>query len=132
MQCLEVSGAVRLIYRSLGVKGLNGTLPEKQCTLSISLFPLKGMSWKFKKLTLHASSNANFEILLPIGALNLGLAVTFCTPARNDASLVYNRYEVNHCLYRGSYWRTCKKITYLAITTHALYIFHVWLGRVNN
>ena len=23
MQCLEVSGAVRLIYRSLGVKGLN-------------------------------------------------------------------------------------------------------------
>ena len=29
MQRLEVSGAVRLIYRSLGVKGLNNTEPDK-------------------------------------------------------------------------------------------------------
>ena len=28
MQCLEVSGAVRLIYRSLGVKGLNLVLSK--------------------------------------------------------------------------------------------------------
>jgi len=28
MQHLEVSGAVRLIYRSLGVKGLKGTIPH--------------------------------------------------------------------------------------------------------
>ena len=40
MQGLEVSGAVRLIYKSLGVKGLNqtritGTLHEDLCTFMI-------------------------------------------------------------------------------------------------
>ena len=36
MQRLEVSGEVRLIYRLLGVKGLNSALDARPCSLSVS------------------------------------------------------------------------------------------------
>ena len=37
MQCLEVSGAVRLIYRSLGVKGLMYELKKMESYLRVNL-----------------------------------------------------------------------------------------------
>ena len=39
MQCLEVSGAVRLIYRSLGVKGLSS--PQQNKTSHQKIFKLE-------------------------------------------------------------------------------------------
>ena len=37
MQCLEVSGAVRLIYRSLGIKGLSVSTPGLHMMFVITL-----------------------------------------------------------------------------------------------
>ena len=48
MQCLEVSGAVRLIYRSLGVKGLKYILlSEARGVASIILLLYVGQKWAF-------------------------------------------------------------------------------------
>ena len=50
MQCLEVSGAVRLIYRSLGVKGLKSII----LNLNLSCTILKIILKKGKMIPLQA------------------------------------------------------------------------------
>ena len=47
MQRLEVSGAVRLIYRSLGVKGLRGLKLNTFASLRFTLVIIRAKIWNF-------------------------------------------------------------------------------------
>ena len=69
MQCLEVSGAVRLIYRSLGVKGLiilpGGPRLEYPCpnvfeNLQAVILGFKPTSWR--NITEVCNGNCNMSI----------------------------------------------------------------------
>jgi hypothetical protein len=59
MQCLEVSGAVRIIYRSLGVIGLSFLYFLYNCFLRIHVQPEDGYDWKAETCSCTLGSNVN-------------------------------------------------------------------------